>query len=158
LWQSKSIDFHRDYTLHRLVKSTLVNAMVGVEPKRGPASVNARAGWTDQICFYQLGKHPPILNLVDFPGNSLQSLILTVFNIVYVEWHVGYGHAVASMTRRKEWKLMIKDFLNHRVVLCRCCVLIDCTRGLCSEDVIFIRFLIKQCEALKVSHRLEFSS
>ena len=49
-------------------KSTLVNAMVGVLPKKGPASVSERAGWTDQICFYQLGKKPPLLVLADLPG------------------------------------------------------------------------------------------
>ena len=35
-------------------KSTLVNAMVGVLPKKGPAGISERAGWTDQICFYQV--------------------------------------------------------------------------------------------------------
>ena len=42
--------------------------MVGVLPKKGPASVSERAGWTDQICFYQLGKKPPLLVLADLPG------------------------------------------------------------------------------------------
>ena len=42
--------------------------MVGVLPKKGPASISERAGWTDQICFYQLGKKPPLLVLADFPG------------------------------------------------------------------------------------------
>lgn len=37
-------------------KSTLVNAMCGVKPKKGPAGISDRAGWTDQICFYRLGK------------------------------------------------------------------------------------------------------
>ena len=35
-------------------KSTLVNALVGVLPKKGPAGISERAGWTDQICFYQV--------------------------------------------------------------------------------------------------------
>lgn len=35
-------------------KSTLVNSMVGVLPKKGPAKISNRAGWTDQICFYQV--------------------------------------------------------------------------------------------------------
>jgi 50S ribosome-binding GTPase len=35
-------------------KSTLVNSMVGVMAKKGPAATSNRAGWTDQICFYQV--------------------------------------------------------------------------------------------------------
>ena len=35
-------------------KSTLVNALIGVLPRKGPAKVSERAGWTDQICFYQV--------------------------------------------------------------------------------------------------------
>jgi hypothetical protein len=28
--------------------------MIGVLPSKGPAKVSERAGWTDQICFYQV--------------------------------------------------------------------------------------------------------
>ena len=35
-------------------KSTLVNSMVGVAARKGPAAISNRAGWTDQICFYQV--------------------------------------------------------------------------------------------------------
>jgi GTP-binding protein len=45
-------------------KSTLVNAMAGIHPRKGPAGVSERAGWTDNICFYNLGKKPPVLTLV----------------------------------------------------------------------------------------------
>jgi GTP-binding protein len=45
-------------------KSTLINALAGIEPKRGPASVSDRAGWTEKIEFYRIGKKPPILTLV----------------------------------------------------------------------------------------------
>jgi hypothetical protein len=41
-------------------KSTLVNSMVGVLPSRGPAKVSNRAGWTDQICFYQVNAYMDI--------------------------------------------------------------------------------------------------
>jgi hypothetical protein len=41
-------------------KSTLVNAMIGISPRKGVASVSDRAGWTDQVCFYKLGKRPPV--------------------------------------------------------------------------------------------------
>ncbi len=35
-------------------KSTLVNALIGVQPRLGPANVSDRAGWTDAISFYQV--------------------------------------------------------------------------------------------------------
>lgn len=84
--------------------------------------VSDRAGWTDQICFYQVGKKPPLLILADLPG---------------------YGHAVATSEDQKAWKLMTRDYLGHRVVLSRCSILVDCTRGLCSQDTSLIRFLNK---------------
>ncbi|KAJ1437431.1 P-loop containing nucleoside triphosphate hydrolase protein [Ochromonadaceae sp. CCMP2298] len=101
-------------------KSTLVNAMCGLLPSKGPASVSERAGWTDQICFYQLGKRPPVLNLVDLPG---------------------YGHAVASASQRRSWTEMIKDYLRGRKIISRCLVLVDCTRGLCRQDKTLISYL-----------------
>ena len=45
-------------------KSTLINALAGIEPKKGPASVSDRAGWTERVSFYRIGKKPPILTLV----------------------------------------------------------------------------------------------
>ena len=101
-------------------KSTLVNAMAGVKASSGPASVSDRAGWTDQICFYQLGKKPPVLNLADFPG---------------------YGHAVASSQEIKRWKLMTRDYIQTRIVLALCCIMVDCTRGLCGLDKRLVKFL-----------------
>ncbi|CAM9152166.1 unnamed protein product [Ectocarpus sp. 8 AP-2014] len=44
-------------------KSTLVNALSGIHPRRGPASTSDRAGWTDLVGFYQVGKKPPVLTL-----------------------------------------------------------------------------------------------
>ena len=101
-------------------KSTLVNAMIGVAPRLGPASVSDRAGWTDQICFYRLGKRPPKLTLVDLPG---------------------YGHAVAKPADMKFWKLMTRSYLGGRLCLSCCCILVDCTRGLCDADISLLRFL-----------------
>ncbi len=51
-------------------KSTLVNALSGIHPRRGPASTSDRAGWTDLVGFYQVGKKPPVLTLVSvlFPA------------------------------------------------------------------------------------------
>lgn len=101
-------------------KSTLVNGISGLHPKKGPASVSDRAGWTDQICFYQLGKKPPILIMADLPG---------------------YGHSVSTALIRAQWKTMIRDYLSTRIVLSRCCVLVDCTRGLCDGDYSILKFL-----------------
>jgi ribosome biogenesis GTPase A len=63
-------------------KSTLVNAISGLSPRTGPASVSERAGWTDQICFYQLGKRPPLLNLADLPGYG--HAVATIGNIIHI--------------------------------------------------------------------------
>jgi GTP-binding protein EngB required for normal cell division len=75
-----------------------VNALVGVLPRFGPAKVSDRAGWTDQLCFYQLGKRPPVLTMVDLPG---------------------YGHAVATAQDKIAWNRMMKDYLSTRKVLSR---------------------------------------
>eukprot|EP00953_Heterococcus_sp_UTEX-ZZ885_P016510 9282-Heterococcus_DN1.PRE.1 len=122
-------------------KSTLVNALAGIHPRQrymctevnrfrvaiaaadatsalapdGPAGISERAGWTDYVSFYQIGRKPPVLTLADLPG---------------------YGHAVANRAMQKEWRRMIKDYLSGaRQQLCRCCVLIDATRGLAQEDL-----------------------
>lgn len=105
-------------------KSTLVNAMVGVQPRTGPASTSERAGWTDQICFYQLGKRPPVLNLVDLPG---------------------YGHAIANSQQIQKWKKMTRDYMKSRMCLSRCCILVDCTRGFCGLDKALMEFLTNKC-------------
>lgn len=103
-------------------KSTLVNALAGIHPRHGPAGVSDRAGWTDLICFYQLGKLPPILNLVDLPG---------------------YGHAIATSKAVKDWGGMIQKYFTNRYVISRCCVLVDSCRGLCADDRTLIRMLHK---------------
>ena len=101
-------------------KSTLLNSLVGVAARRGPARVSDRAGWTDALFWYQVGARPPTLTLVDLPG---------------------YGHAVADGAARERWGKSTKRYLSERAVLCRCCVLVDATRGLCGEDVALLRFL-----------------
>jgi GTP-binding protein EngB required for normal cell division len=45
-----------------------------------------------------LGRKPPLLTLADLPG---------------------YGHAVASASLKKAWKLMTRDYLETRLVLAR---------------------------------------
>ncbi len=101
-------------------KSSLVNALAGLAPQKGPARVSDRAGWTDAVFFYQLGKRPPVVTLADLPG---------------------YGHAVASVQQRRRWRTMVHDFLKERAVLSLCCVLVDCVRGLCREDKDLLRLL-----------------
>jgi len=55
----------------------------------------------------------------------------------------GYGHAVATAEDMKSWKLMTRDYLGNRLVLSRCCVLVDCTRGICQHDISLVRYLTK---------------
>ena len=97
---------------------------------QGPAGVSERAGWTDFVSFYQVGKKPPVLTLADLPG---------------------YGHAVANRVMQKEWRRMIRDYLSGgRQQLCRCCVLVDATRGLAAEDMEIIEHL----ERKKIEHQV----
>jgi len=105
-------------------KSTLVNAMIGVRPNSqgGLAKAHERAGWTDEVFFYALGKRPPVLTLADLPG---------------------YGHAVASTSDIRRWKVLSRSYLSQRVILSRCFVLVDSTRGLCRDDHQMLRFLSK---------------
>ncbi|CAM9275265.1 unnamed protein product [Pylaiella littoralis] len=104
-------------------KSTLVNSLSGIHPRRGPASTSDRAGWTDLVGFYQVGKKPPVLTLVDLPG---------------------YGHAVATRRAMKGWLRMIKEYITTREELIRCCVLVDCTRGFCEEDRSLLQLLARR--------------
>ena len=103
-------------------KSSLVNALTGLGARKGPASVSDRAGWTNQISFFQLGRVPPKLTVVDLPG---------------------YGFAVATMEQKRHWKMMTSDYLQSRDILSCCCVLVDCTRGICNEDKILLRRIKK---------------
>ena len=70
-----------------------------------------------------------ILTLVDFPG---------------------YGFAVATMEQKRNWKMMTTDYLKSREILCCCYVLVDCTRGICSQD----RALLKKLKKLKIDWRV----
>jgi GTP-binding protein len=67
-----------------------------------------------------LGKKPPVFTLADLPG---------------------YGHAIARPQEIKQWKLMTRDYLKNRLVMGLCCIMVDCTRGLCSLDKSLVRFL-----------------
>ncbi len=96
-------------------KSSLLNALAGIAPKRGPAGVCDRAGWTDCVNFYRVGRKPPVMIFVDLPG---------------------YGHAAAATKAlKRSWCHMIWSYLSgERKELFRCCVLVDCTRGLTDWD------------------------
>lgn len=110
-------------------KSSLVNAVAGMVPRRGVARVSDRAGWTDAVFFYQLGRKPPVLTLADLPG---------------------YGHAVASVQQKRRWREMTQSYLATRRVLSVCCVLVDCVRGLCREDGDLLKALRARDVAVKV--------
>ncbi len=96
-------------------KSSLLNALAGIAPRRGPAAVCDRAGWTDCVNFFRVGRKPPAMVFVDLPG---------------------YGHAAAATKALKRlWCHMIWSYLSgERKELFRCCVLVDCTRGLTDLD------------------------
>ncbi|CAM9440000.1 unnamed protein product [Chrysoparadoxa australica] len=53
----------------------------------------------------------------------------------------GYGHAVASKSNKREWKRMIRSYLQERQLMCRCVVLVDSSRGLCDDDKSLLDFL-----------------
>jgi len=110
-------------------KSTLLNALVGMPSRKGIAGVSDRAGWTDALFWYQVGKKPPVLSLVDMPG---------------------YGHAVASDRQVERWAKANTHYLSERHVLARCCVLVDAGRGMCGEDRDLLRFLHER----RVQHQL----
>lgn len=55
----------------------------------------------------------------------------------------GYGHAIATDRDKKEWQRMTRSYLADRVVLSRCCVLVDCSRGLCDDDLKLLTYLSK---------------
>jgi GTP-binding protein EngB required for normal cell division len=38
---------------------------------------------------------------------------------------------------------MCRGYLKERNILSRCCILVDCTRGLCEQDILMIKFLQK---------------
>ena len=54
------------------------------------------------IC-WQLGKKPPVMTLVDFPG---------------------YGHAIATVDDRREWITMTRDYLANRSIITRYCFIL----------------------------------
>lgn len=45
--------------------------------------------------------------------------------------------------RKRAWKTMCRGYLKERSILSRCCILVDCTRGLCEQDILMINFLHK---------------
>ena len=94
-------------------KSTLLNALAGLEPSRGAAGVSDRAGWTTTIDFYRVGAKPPRCYLVDLPG---------------------YGHSVAPPRDQRAWARAGLDYLRTRPTLAAAVFVVDATRGLCDLD------------------------
>lgn len=122
-------------------KSSLVNAVAGLAPKRGLARVSDRAGWTDAIFFYQLGKKPPVLTMVRifhihmrYPGTERafymaghephrekrvpRWILNCYFPLLFTQADLpGYGHAVASTQQKRRWRKLTRDYLTTRSVL-----------------------------------------
>ena len=97
-------------------KSSLLNALCGLDPARGVASVSHRPGWTQNFqlfaCTLQ-GDEEPFMALLDLPG---------------------YGAAHASQAQRSGWARAMQGYLRRRDQLTCVFVLIDMTRGVVAED------------------------
>jgi ribosome biogenesis GTP-binding protein YsxC/EngB len=92
-------------------KSSLLNAVMRT---RGLARVSERPGETQSINFYQFGKVPQSISLVDLPG---------------------YGFAFAEAERMKQWTHFFMDYLQSRKTLRRVFVLVDSRHGLKESDL-----------------------
>lgn len=99
-------------------KSSLLNALTGLPAQRGPASVDARAGWTESLFGFEATVGGTTLALVDTPG---------------------YGVAVQSGWTRARWERALVGYLESSAHLRCVFVLVDCTRGLCELDWTLIR-------------------
>lgn len=99
-------------------KSSLLNALTGLPAQRGPASVDARAGWTESVYGFEATVSGTTLALVDTPG---------------------YGVAVQSKWTRSRWQRALLGYLDSSEHLRCVFVLVDCTRGLCELDWTLIR-------------------
>lgn len=95
-------------------KSSLINSLVG---QKHLAKTSQNPGHTKQLNFFLLAER---LMLVDMPG---------------------YGYAKVSKTRKKEWDLLIADYLCGRPTLQRACLLIDGRRGILPNDDEFMSML-----------------
>jgi GTP-binding protein len=111
-------------------KSTLLNALVGLEPAKGEASVSDRAGWTDAVSWFRVGARPPEMFLVDFPG---------------------YGHSVATAREQRRWDGEARRYALERPTLAAAVVVVDVTRGLCASDAKWLEVLSGRTEPIALA-------
>jgi GTP-binding protein len=104
-------------------KSSLLNALCGMAPDNGVASVSSRPGWTQnfQLFTCTLRDDPdPFMSLLDIPG---------------------YGPAHAPQVQRTAWAKAMQGYLKRRDQLTCVFVLIDLSRGVLPEDRRFMAHL-----------------
>ncbi len=97
-------------------KSSLINMLCG---HQGLARISKKPGKTQFLNFYIINK---VFNIVDLPG---------------------YGYAVISKTKRKEWEKMIEGYLLHRENMMCAVVLVDINVPPQKIDIEFINWLGK---------------
>ena len=103
-------------------KSALLNALCGVKPKAGHASVSPRAGHTSALNFYELRD-----------GTLADSAIMTLVDLP------GYGPSVGrSESMRREWGRATRRYLSGRPQLACAFVLIDASLGVTPDDCTFL--------------------
>ncbi|MFK7809450.1 MAG: ribosome biogenesis GTP-binding protein YihA/YsxC [Saprospiraceae bacterium] len=95
-------------------KSSLINMLTG---RNGLARISKKPGKTQHLNYYIINKS---WNIVDLPG---------------------YGYAVISKTKRKEWEKMIEGYLLHRENLMCAVVLIDINIPPQKIDIEFINWM-----------------
>lgn len=103
-------------------KSSLINAVMG----RKIAHVSHTPGRTQQLNFFDVGGH---FWLVDMPG---------------------YGYAKVSKTLKKNWNIVLRDYLRGRPNLRVVFLLIDSRHGLKENDLEMMRML----DEFAVSYRI----
>ena len=104
-------------------KSSLLNALCGMAPDNGVASVSSRPGWTQnfQLFTCTLRDDPdPFMSLLDIPG---------------------YGPAHAPQVQRTAWAKAMQGYLKRRDQLTCVFVLVDLSRGVLPEDRRFMASL-----------------
>ena len=103
-------------------KSALLNALCGVKPTHGAASVSSRAGHTSSLNFFELRDgvfaSSALMTLVDLPG---------------------YGPAVGRTPEmRRAWARATRRYLSTRKQLACAFVLLDASLGLTPDDEAFL--------------------
>lgn len=104
-------------------KSSLINSLTS---RKALARTSSTPGRTQQVNFFQLGKHA---FLVDLPG---------------------YGYAAASKREIRRWNDLIYSYLKGRVQLRRTYLLIDSRHGLKTID----REIMKDLDVSAVSYQI----